>query len=177
MLQEWNAFWGTQWKAWFDALASAPNPWLPALAAGRPDQPAAIDFFLPWLPRVEAFVTPLDPSGEDQEAVRVMLRAALPHVGSGEQQDWLNVDATVSRSLRTTATPPAEPVSPELLADLPTAASALPLIEAQATATDAAGDASPGAAKVVKTKTEAPKRRTRKAAAPKTKAEPPSSAE
>lgn len=149
MLPDWNAFWGRQWKVWFDAVVSAPNPWLPALAEGRPDQSAAIDFFLPWLPRIEAVVTPLDPAGE-KDAVRVMLRAALPHVGSGEQTEWLNVDATVSRATDSTAamTAPAEPLAPP----------ELPVLDASPTTTEPAA------------KPAAPKRRTRKPAASKSKA-------
>ncbi len=176
MLQDWNAFWARQWQMWFDSVVAAPNPWLPALAAGRPDQPAAIDFFLPWLPRIEALVTPLDPAGE-QDAVRVMLRASLPHVGFGEPKEWLDVDATVSRSSRAPAKLAVEPASPALPANTPTAASAQPLIEAQAAAADSVPDASEGAAQALEAKADAPKPRTRRPAARKTKATPPSSAE
>lgn len=176
MLQDWNAFWARQWQIWFDSVVSAPNPWLPALAAGRPDQPAAIDFFLPWLPRIEAFVTPLDPAAE-QDAVRVMLRASLPHVGFGEQKEWLDVDARVTRSSRAQTKLDVEPASPALPADAPTAAAAQPLIEAQAAAADLVPDASEGAAKALEAKGDAPKPRARKPAARKAKAPPPSSAE
>lgn len=171
MLQDWNAFWVRQWQVWFDSVVSAPNPWLPALAAGRPEQSAAIDFFLPWLPRFEALVTPLRAAGE-QDAVRVMLRASLPHVGFGEQKEWLDVDATISRSPSERAKLPVEPASPALPADTQTAASALPLIEAQAAAADSAPDASAGAAKSLEATAEAPKPRTRKPAVRKTKPRP-----
>lgn len=173
MLQDWNAFWVRQWQVWFDTVVSAPNPWLPALAARRPDQPAAIDFFLPWLPRIEALVTPLDPGGE-QDAVRVMLRASLPHVGVGERKEWLDVDATVSRSPRAPTELPVEPTSPTLPAEAQTVASTQPLIEAQAAAADSVPDASEGTARALEAKVNAPKPRARKPAARKTKATPPS---
>lgn len=176
MLQDWNAFWARQWQVWFDTVVSAPNPWLPALAAARSDQPAAIDFFLPWLPRIQALVTPLDPAGE-KDAVRVMLRASMPHVGLGDQKEWLDVDATVSRSPRAARGLPVEPASQTLSADdSQTAGSAQPLIEAQAAAADAMPDASEGAAKALEAKADAPKPRARKPAQRKTKTTPPSSA-
>ena len=159
-----------------DSVVSAPNPWLPALAAGRPDQPAAIDFFLPWLPRIEAFVTPLDRPGE-QDAVRVMLRASLPQLGAGKQKEWLDVDATVSRSPRAPATVQVEAPPAALPADAQTEAAAQPLIEAQAAAADSVPDVSEGAAKTLEAAAKAPKPRARKPAARKPKVAPPSSGE
>ncbi|MDR2031621.1 MAG: hypothetical protein LBP86_05060 [Azoarcus sp.] len=89
---DWNALWGGPWRNWLESLAGMPVPWMPALAAERQGQPAAIDFFLPWLPRVEAYIEPLD-SHSGTEAVRVMVRAILPGgLGGG---DCLEVDATV----------------------------------------------------------------------------------
>jgi hypothetical protein len=93
----WNTVWDDwhgSWRHWLNSLATMPAAWMPALAAERKGQPAAIDFFLPWLPRIEAqFMTP---DHSDGDAVRVMLRAALPASLSGER-DWLEVDATVRR--------------------------------------------------------------------------------
>jgi hypothetical protein len=67
---------------------------LPALAGDRRgQQPSAIELFLPWLPRIEAEIIPLR-QHSDEDAVRVMLRAALPASVGG---DWLQVDATVTR--------------------------------------------------------------------------------
>ncbi len=87
--QGWSDFWGEQYQAWLDKLAAAPNPWLPALAKDRRNQPASIDFFLPWLPGLQASMASLD-SPEQSEALRVMLRAALPW---GAAADWLQVGA------------------------------------------------------------------------------------
>lgn len=95
-LNGWNAFWVSQWRSWFDALASAPNPWLPALAGERRGQPVGIDLFLPWLPRIEAMVSPFD-AVNGHEAVRVMLRAVLPFAPAAHVAEWLNVDAIVTR--------------------------------------------------------------------------------
>lgn len=86
---DWNALWGGPWRNWLESLAMMPAPWMPALAAERQGQPAAIDFFLPWLPRVEACIEPLD-SHSGADAVRVMLRAILPGGADG-----LEIDATV----------------------------------------------------------------------------------
>lgn len=91
-LQPWsvlnsvNAYWGDQWKRWLSAIASGPNPWLPALAEDRDGQPAMIDFFLPWLPRAGAGMTPPGGVG-DAAAVRAMLRAAVPHVGGAAKRN------------------------------------------------------------------------------------------
>jgi len=153
ILQDWNAFWSKQWKIWFDTVVSTPNPWLPALAAGRAGQPAAIDFFLPWLPRIEALVTPLESCGE-RDAVRVMLRAALPHLGPIEQTEWLNVDAAVSRTGGSAAS------SRLISAETPETPAPLPMLEAAAASPEPASK--PAAA---------PKRRVRKPAAT-TKAKP-----
>lgn len=78
MLASWNLYWGDQWSQWVRAVASGPNPWLPALATERKGQPAAIDFFLPWIPP-----GPLEGGAEidEKEAVKAMIRAATPHVG------------------------------------------------------------------------------------------------
>lgn len=94
MWQGWAQLWGDPWRQWLDSVASMPNPWLPALAADRKAQPPAIDFFLPWLPRIEATVAPID-GHSAEDAMRVMLRAALPGMtGSGE---LVLVDAKVAR--------------------------------------------------------------------------------
>lgn len=78
--QTWSRLWGEQWQRWFDALAAVPTPWLPALAEGRKQQPAAIDFFLPWLPRADFRVaSPGANAGHDN--VHAMLRAAVPAAG------------------------------------------------------------------------------------------------
>lgn len=72
--QVWSKLWGENWQRWLDAASSVPTPWLPALAGDRRDQPAAIDFFLPWLPRTDAdFGVPAV-----HDAVSTMLRAAAP---------------------------------------------------------------------------------------------------
>ncbi|MDR3087882.1 MAG: hypothetical protein LBU45_08050 [Azoarcus sp.] len=92
----WNerwSDWNGSWWHWLEAMATQPVPWMPALAAGRQGQPEAIGFFLPWLPRIEATITPLD-SHSDEAAVRVMLRATLP---GGLGGDCLEVDAKVRR--------------------------------------------------------------------------------
>lgn len=81
-LAGWSIFWGDQWKQWLSAICAQPNPWLPALASERVGQPAVIDFFLPWLPRAEATSGTVDAVNEN-DAVRAMLRAAVPHVGAG----------------------------------------------------------------------------------------------
>lgn len=93
-MQPWT-MWQGWTQAWLDSVAAMPNVWMPALAAGRKNQPAAIDFFLPWMPRVNATVTPLDGHSPD-DAVRVMLRATLPFLG-GQAADGLLVDAKVTR--------------------------------------------------------------------------------
>lgn len=80
----WNAYWGDRWKVWLTEIGSAPNLWLPALASDRHDQPVSIDFFLPWLPKLEAIVGSHGAIGE-KDAQRVMLRAALPHIGSSNE--------------------------------------------------------------------------------------------
>lgn len=94
MWQGWAQLWGDPWRQWLDSVASMPSPWLPALAADRKAQPPAIDFFLPWLPRVEATVTPID-GHSIEDAMRIMLRAALPGVGNGAEV--VLVDAKVAR--------------------------------------------------------------------------------
>ncbi len=90
--QGWSDFWA-QYQTWLGTLAAAPNPWLPALAKERRDQPASIEFFLPWLPRLPTSMVSLD-SPEQNEALRVMLRAALPW---GAATDWLQVGARAAR--------------------------------------------------------------------------------
>jgi hypothetical protein len=72
---------GSQWQQWLKTVGSVPNVWLPALAAERRGQPPAIDFFLPWLPRGESSVVPLDVHGAET-AMRLMMRAALPLFGA-----------------------------------------------------------------------------------------------
>ena len=94
VLGDWNAFWGKQWLAWLRSLATAPSPWVPALASNRPNELQHIDPFLPWLPRLDAVITPL--AGE-HDAVRLLVRAAIPHVGGGRLVDFLTLDATISR--------------------------------------------------------------------------------
>ncbi|MDR1661984.1 MAG: hypothetical protein LBR95_06110 [Azoarcus sp.] len=92
---DWNALWGDwagSWRRWLESAAAMPAAWVPALADERQEQPASIAFFLPWLPRIEARIAPLD--HDDDDAVRVMLRATLPGgLGGG----GLEVDATVRR--------------------------------------------------------------------------------
>ena len=93
-MQPWT-MWQGWTQAWLDSMAAMPNVWMPALAAGRKNQPAAIDFFLPWMPRVNATVSPLDGHSPD-DAVRVMMRATLPFLG-GLAGEGLLVDAKVTR--------------------------------------------------------------------------------
>lgn len=95
-LQTWAEFWTGPWQAWLQGVAAAPTAWLPALAGERHDEPTAIDFFLPWLPHVEALVKPLE-GMPGEEAMRVMLRAALPPLAAFGGSDWLMVDAVVSK--------------------------------------------------------------------------------
>jgi len=96
-LNVWNEYWRDQWKTWLAGKAAAPAAWLPALAEERFDQPETISFFLPWLPRLDARVVPLESHGDD-EAMRLMLRAALPRVGAFGPAEWLTVDATIRHS-------------------------------------------------------------------------------
>ena len=79
--QGWSQLMGSQWQQWLKTVGSVPNVWLPALAAERRGQPPAIDFFLPWLPRGESSVMPLDVHGAET-AMRLMMRAALPLFGA-----------------------------------------------------------------------------------------------
>jgi len=79
--QGWSQLMGSQWQQWLKTVGSVPNVWLPALAAERRGQPPAIDFFLPWLPRGESSVVPLDVHGAET-AMRLMMRAALPLFGA-----------------------------------------------------------------------------------------------
>lgn len=84
MMNRWSAFWGQQWSDWLKSVAERPNVWLPALSGERHDQPANIDLFLPWLPRPAGDeIEPAAPAGE-RDAVRLMLKAAAPHVGRGD---------------------------------------------------------------------------------------------
>lgn len=76
----WNTFLSERWKQWLSAVASAPNPWLPALADERSGQSPSIDFFLPWLPHLDAVSGEVRPVGID-EAVSVMRKAAALHRG------------------------------------------------------------------------------------------------
>ena len=108
VFSNWNKHWDDwngSWGQWLKVMATQPAPWMPALAAGRQRQPEAIGFFLPWLPRLEASITPLD-SHSDEAAVRVMLRATLPGGLGGEGQEVLEVDAKVRR--HRVGTPPLE---------------------------------------------------------------------
>lgn len=79
MLAAWNSYWGNQWSEWVRTIAARPAPWLPALAAERTGQPAAIDFFLPWMP--DAATESRSSEISEQDAVKAMIRAATPHVG------------------------------------------------------------------------------------------------
>ena len=81
MLNIWNAYWGDQWSRWLTGIAAAPAAWLPALAEERKGQPAPIDFFLPWIPRADADAPKEAEIGENN-AVKVMMRASVPHVGA-----------------------------------------------------------------------------------------------
>jgi len=103
VLCTWNAYWGDQWREWLSEIGSAPNPWLPALAGDRHDQPVGIDFFLPWLPRVKAIVGSLDAVGE-KDVQRVMLRAALPHVGSSSEATPPEIDDARAGEVRPRST-------------------------------------------------------------------------
>ena len=78
--QGWTQLMGSQWQQWLNAVGSVPNVWLPALASDRRGESQAIDFFLPWLPRGEGNVMPLDVRGAET-AVRLMMRSALPLFG------------------------------------------------------------------------------------------------
>jgi hypothetical protein len=97
VFDDWNSMlsdWHGSWRHWLDSLATVPAAWIPALAAEREGQPAAINFFLPWLPRVDAQI--MTPDHPDGDAVRVMLRATLPRGSGGGDGDWLEVDTTVT---------------------------------------------------------------------------------
>lgn len=104
--QTWSRLWGEQWQRWFDALATTPTPWLPALAEGRTRQPAAIDFFLPWLPRADFRVSPTD-ADAGRDTVHAMLRAAVPAAGlfgvlayrSGGDEGVIDVEPAAPLSL------------------------------------------------------------------------------
>jgi hypothetical protein len=128
VFDDWNSMlndWHGSWRNWLNSVATMPAAWMPALAAERKEQPAAIDFFLPWLPRIEAqFMTP---DHSDGDAVRVMLRAALPG-GLGGEGDWLEVDATVRR--RRNAKENKETLDANIVEALP--AEATPAAEASA---------------------------------------------
>jgi hypothetical protein len=118
VLQDWNAFWLSQWKTWFEAIASAPNPWVSALASGRADQAPAIDFFLPWLPRMDAVVTSFGPAGAN-DAMRVMLRAASPRIGPREAAGRANGAATRSSIPPLVVADEATPVTAGVIEALP----------------------------------------------------------
>ncbi|MDR3213546.1 MAG: hypothetical protein LBT71_06480 [Azoarcus sp.] len=79
MLDDWNVLWSgwsSLWRHWLESMAAKPAVWMPALAAERQGEPDAIAFFLPWLPRIKAQISP--PDHTDGDAMRVMLRATLP---------------------------------------------------------------------------------------------------
>lgn len=80
-LNNWNAFWGDQWKGWLKGLATAPNPWLAPLAGGRSDRRVEVDFFLPWLPRVQSGFESAPVSAE-KAMLSAMFRATLPPLDS-----------------------------------------------------------------------------------------------
>lgn len=82
---KWNALVNEGWRQWMNAIASAPNPWLPALAAGRSRQPASIDLFLPWLPRAKA-AAEASPAGQD-DVERVMRRMIALHAAEQGHAD------------------------------------------------------------------------------------------
>lgn len=74
-LGDWNAVWSDwngSWRRWMESMAALPVAWMPVLAAEQEGKSPELDFFLPWLPRIEAQIVPLDHSKE--AAVRVMLR-------------------------------------------------------------------------------------------------------
>ena len=114
VLHAWNDYWREQWMAWLALRTATPAAWLPALAGERLDQPDAINYFLPWLPRIDARVVPLD-SSSDKDAKRVMLRASLPGAGTSGRTDWLTVDATIRHSAGGEAPPPAAVSQAEVL--------------------------------------------------------------
>jgi hypothetical protein len=111
--EEWNALWVEPWRRWLESVALPPAAWLPALVAdSQARQPSSIGFFLPWLPRIDAEISPLG-DHLDEDAVRVMLRAVLP---PGMGGDWLRIDATVSRA-RGNAPWPLDEISRDALPD------------------------------------------------------------
>ncbi|MDR2688482.1 MAG: hypothetical protein LBB76_01830 [Azoarcus sp.] len=93
-LENWSVLWQEPLRAWAESMARLPAAWMPALAEERAGQPSSIDFFLPWLPRIDARIEALD-GHDNEDALRVMLRAALPGSLGG---DYLEVDAKVRRS-------------------------------------------------------------------------------
>ena len=125
--QGWNSFWGEQWHAWLSAFGSGPSPWLPALAEGRENQPSQIDFFLPWLPRLDGGASA---DGHDsEEAVKVMLRAALPWAPAA---DWLMVEARAAGfGIPLPARQPAEKAAPKAAAPAVRTVEALPVAVAK----------------------------------------------
>lgn len=82
--QGWTQFMGDQWQRWIDSIATVPNPWLPALAAGRRGPTASIELFLPWFPRADSSASAIDPLGADR-AVRQMMRAAWPQLSVAQR--------------------------------------------------------------------------------------------
>jgi hypothetical protein len=80
-LNSWNAFWGDQWKGWLKGLETAPNPWLAPLAGGRTDRRVEVDFFLPWLPRVQSGFESAPVSAE-KAMLSAMFRAAMPQTSA-----------------------------------------------------------------------------------------------
>lgn len=97
VIEEWSMFWTRQWMHWLEAVTAAPNPWLPTVPVDQQGESLDLGLFLPWLPRIEASVMPVETAG-DRDAMRVRLRAAMSNTMTGEHAEWLNVDATVSRS-------------------------------------------------------------------------------
>lgn len=77
-LATWRQFVGGQWQQWLDAFAQLPNPWLPALAAGREGQPPAIDFFLRWLQLTVGESAPSRSSAQADAAQAASASVATP---------------------------------------------------------------------------------------------------
>ncbi|MDR1424711.1 MAG: hypothetical protein LBI92_08945 [Azoarcus sp.] len=72
-LGDWNAVWSDwhgSWRRWMESMATLPVAWLPALAAEREEKSPELNFFLPWLPRIEAQTAP-PPAPPNEAAVRV----------------------------------------------------------------------------------------------------------
>ncbi|MBR0565837.1 hypothetical protein J5J83_06880 [Azoarcus sp. L1K30] len=110
--QGWTQFVGDQWQQWFDSIATLPNPWLPALAAGRRGQTASIELFLPWFPRADSIMSAVDPLGADR-AVRLMMRAAWPQL-SVVQRAGVRTEGELSAAAARAGTEPAALAPPKV---------------------------------------------------------------